>query len=136
VPSPWKLPAPAPSLTPETEPFWHAAAEGKLLLRRCEDCKATMWYPRTRCPECGSSHTDWFEASGRGTVYSFTVNHKGDGPYRSAPFVLAYVELDEGPRVLTNIVDIDSSELAIDMRVRAVFEPTGQESALVRFERE
>lgn len=131
---PRTLPAPAPQVNPETEPFWSAAAQGRLLLKRCPACSAVVWYPRSMCPECGGGGTDWFEASGRGTVYSSTVNHKGEGGYRGGPYVLAYVELEEGPRVLTNVVGIDPGEVTIGMPVRAVFAPTDQGTALVRFE--
>jgi uncharacterized OB-fold protein len=118
----------------ETEPFWSAAAEGRLLLRRCVDCGGVIWYPRAFCPICASLNTEWFGASGRGRVYTFTIIRKGDGPYRgSPPYVLAYVELDEGPRVLTNIVGTEPDQVAIGMPVTAVFDATGQGSALVRF---
>lgn len=127
------LPAPAPAVNAETEPFWSAAAEGRLLLKRCLSCEAVVWYPRALCPECGSQRTGWFEGSGRGTVYSFTVNHKGEGAYRGDAYVLAYVELEEGPRVLTNVVRIDPGEVRIGMAVRAVFAPTDKGTALVRF---
>jgi uncharacterized OB-fold protein len=127
------LPTPAPAVSVETEPFWSAAAEGRLLLKRCLGCQAVVWYPRALCPVCGSHNTEWFEGSGRGTVYSFTVNHKGDGAYRGEPYVLAYVELDEGPRVLTNVVRIDPGEVTIGMPVRAVFDATEKGTALVRF---
>jgi uncharacterized OB-fold protein len=81
-----------------------------------------------------SSDLTWFAASGRGAVYSFSINRRGDGPFRPAsPFVLAYVELDEGPRVLTNIVGIDAESVEIGMRVRAIFVPAG-DTAIVRFE--
>jgi uncharacterized OB-fold protein len=128
-----KLPAPAPTVNPETERFWTAADAGKLLLKRCSNCSATIWYPRTLCPECGSLQTEWFEGSGRGTIYSFTINHQGAGVYSGEPYVIAYVELDEGPRVLTNIVGIDPSRVTIGMTVQSVFDKTGEGSALLRF---
>jgi uncharacterized OB-fold protein len=128
------LPAPAPPLNPETEQFWRATAEGRLLLKRCRSCRTVIWYPRAICPECSSLETEWFEASGRGRVYSYTVNHRGEGPYApAAPYVLAYVELEEGPRVLTNLVDADPSELAVGQPVEVVFHDTGEGSALYRF---
>src|SRR6266540_1536103 len=95
------LPAPAPIVSPESQPFWDATAEGRLLLPRCEACQTVIWYPRSFCPVCGSNNVAWFEASGRGTIYSFTVNRLGraDLPdYRGVGrFVVAYVELEEGP---------------------------------------
>ena len=130
-----ELPAPAPAVSPETKPFWDGTAEGRLLLQRCADCTAVVWYPRTFCPECPAGRLEWFEASGRGTVYSFTVVRRGaTGAYRdAAPYVLAYVELEEGPRLMTNIVDCDVDAVRIGDEVRAVFHPTDEGPALVRF---
>jgi uncharacterized protein len=128
------LPAPAPAVNPETQEFWTATAAGRLLLKRCHDCGAVIWYPRAICPECWSPRTEWFAASGRGHVYSYTVNHRGEGAYAGAvPYVLAYVELDEGPRVMTNIVAADAAELAVGLPVEVVFHDTGDASALPRF---
>src|SRR5581483_11179388 len=96
-------------------------------------CAATIWYPRAMCPECGCLRTEWFAGSGSGVVYSFTINHKGVGLYRGDPYVIAYVELEEGPRVLTNIVDVDPTEVRIGMAVKSVFVKTGDRLALMRF---
>ena len=128
------LPAPAPAVNPETKEFWAATAEGRLLLKHCLDCGSVIWYPRAICPECSSLNTDWFEASGRGCIYSYTVNHRAEGAYQdSAPFVLAYVELDEGPRMLTNITGAARADLAVGLPVEVVFHDTGDGSALPRF---
>lgn len=128
------LPAPPPPVTVETQPFWDASAEGRLVLPRCQRCSTVIWYPRSFCPECHSDGVDWFEASGRGTVYSFSIVRKGDGPFREAsPYVLAYVELEEGPRLLTNIVDCDPEAVAIDQAVEVVFADTGKGTAVPRF---
>jgi uncharacterized protein len=129
------LPAPAPVVLPETTEFWAATAMGRLLLRHCDDCGSVIWYPRPLCPDCGSLNTSWVEASGRGTVYTFTVVHRSQVPgYRDAlPYVVAYVELAEGPRVLTNIVDCEPDQVAIGMPVQVVFHDTGQSSAVFRF---
>lgn len=128
------LPTPVPPVNPETKAFWDATAEGRLLLKRCTACGHVIWYPRAICPDCHSTATEWFEGSGRGTVYSWTVARRGDGAYReAAPFVLAYVQLDEGPRLLTNIVDCDPESVRIDQPVEVVFHDTGEGRALVRF---
>ena len=128
------LPVMAPVVSVETADYWAATAEGRLLLKRCDACGHVIWYPRAICPDCHSTDTSWFEASGNGVVYSFTVNRKGDGPWKeAAPYVLAYVELDEGPRVLTNVVDCDVDTVAIGQRVTAVWDDTGQGNALLRF---
>ena len=127
-------PAPAPAVNPETREYWTATAEGRLLLKRCLDCGSVIWYPRALCPDCGSLRTEWFAAAGRGTVYSYTLNHRGQGAYAQAgPYVLAYVELDEGPRMMTNIVGAQAGELAVGLPVEVVFDDTGEGSALPRF---
>jgi len=128
------LPAPSPHVTFETAPFWEAATDGRLVLPRCDECGTVIWYPRQLCPDCGSTTVSWFEASGRGTVYSFTVVRKGQGPYReAAPYVVAYVELEEGPRMMTNIVGCDPDAVRVDMPVRVTFAPTEKGTALPRF---
>jgi uncharacterized protein len=130
------LPNPAPVVVPDTEEFWKATTEGRLLLRHCDDCDSVIWYPRPFCPVCGSLNTSWTEASGKGTVYTFTVVHRSGVPgYREAiPYVVAYVELAEGPRVMTNVVGCEPDEVRVGMPVRVVFHDTGQNSALFRFE--
>jgi uncharacterized OB-fold protein len=126
------LPVFAPTVVPETKPYWDATAEGKILLPRCNGCGTVIWYPRTSCPECMSFDVSWFEASGRGTIYSFAVVRRQGGAWRDAlPYVLAYVELEEGPRVLTNIVD--TIDVQVGQAVEAVFVDTGEGNALVRF---
>lgn len=110
-------------------------AERKLALPRCTDCGTLIWYPRARCPHCMSESLAWEELSGTGTVHSYTVNRRGHGEYAGRdPFVIAYVELAEGPRVLSH-VDVDDPEsvrvgtpvrlrrgLSEDGRVRLTFE--------------
>jgi uncharacterized protein len=130
-----ELPAPAPDRSPETAEFWNATSEGRLVLPRCDACGVFIWYPRTWCPSCGSGSVTWTEVSGEGTIYSYTVVHRGVGPFRdAAPFVVAYVELKEGPRVLTNIVGSDPDRVSIGQTVSVVFSDTGEGSALYRFE--
>jgi uncharacterized protein len=131
---PGSLPAPAPPVTPETREFWAATAAGRLLLKRCLDCASVIWYPRVICPDCSSLRTEWFAASGSGRIYSYTVNYRGEGAYQdSAPFVLAYVELEEGPRIMTNITGAEATALAVGLPVEVVFSDTGAGSALPRF---
>lgn len=131
------LPAPAPSVLPEVKTFWDATAEGRLLLPKCTECGTVIWFPRPFCPSCASTSVEWIQASGRGTVYSFTVNRRGvaDVPaYRGVgEYVLAYVELEEGPRIMTNIVDCDPNSVRIGQKVELVFHDTGQGTALARF---
>lgn len=128
------LPAPAPPVTLETQPFWDATAEGRLVLPHCDECTTVIWYPRAFCPACGSTSVSWVDAAGTGSVYSCTVVRKGQGAYReAAPYVVAYVELDEGPRMMTNVVGCDPDAVTIGMRVEVTFEATDKGTALPRF---
>ena len=110
---------PAPPVNPETKPFWDAAAAGKLLIKRCAACGEKHYYPRAICPFCGSDRTEWLETSGRGIVYSFSVFRRAPIPY-----AIAYVTLDEGPTMMTNIVDADLDAIRIGQAVRIAFPPT------------
>lgn len=128
------LPVSAPYIAPEAAPYWAGAKEGKLILPFCKACETVIWYPKAHCNACGSLDVDWRQASGEGTLYSFSTVHRGEGAYReTGSFVLALVDLDEGARVLTNIVDGDPAALQIGQRVRAVFHAAGDAAALVRF---
>ncbi|HZT65310.1 MAG TPA: Zn-ribbon domain-containing OB-fold protein [Acidimicrobiales bacterium] len=127
------LPTAEPRPTVENHPYWEGTAQGRLVLPRCTACGTVIWYPRAFCSSCRGTDVEWFEASGRGTIYSFTISHRGQGPWRDvAPYVVAYVELEEGPRVLTNVVGCDPDEVKVAQPVEAVFEPAG-EYALLRF---
>ncbi len=126
------LPAPPPPVTPETKPFWDATAEGRLALPRCRACETIIWYPRAICPTCHAMDVEWIDASGRGTIYSFTVIRRG-GYAGGRDYVLAYVELAEGPKVLTNIVEYAPGDLVCGHAVEVVFQDTGHGSALPRF---
>jgi uncharacterized OB-fold protein len=118
------LPAASPPYNPEAEPFWTAAADDRLVLPRCNACGHLVWYPRAWCPVCGSEEVTWTELTGRGTVYASTVLHRGMGPWgQAAPFVVAFVELEEGPRILTNVVTEDPGAVRIGDAVQATFVP-------------
>jgi uncharacterized protein len=127
------LPAPPPHPDAETREFWDACARGTFLLTRCAACAAVRWYPRSRCPECGVAEAESFPASGHGTVYSFTVVRRAGGAFAVAvPYVVAYVELLEGPRILTNIIGCNPDEVRIGQQVTLRFVPAG-DYALYRF---
>lgn len=102
--------------SPETKPFWDAAAAGRLVLPRCRHCHRTHWYPRGICPHCLSTEVDWLESPGEGEIYSFSVNRMGRQAY-----VLAYVALSEGPLMLGNVVDADFATLSIGKKVKVIF---------------
>jgi uncharacterized OB-fold protein len=129
-----EMPIGTPRPNEDTSSFWAATAEGRFELQRCADCGTVIWWPRAICPACSSFNLETFDAAGTGRVYSYTVVHRSVGRWRDAtPYVLAYVELDEGPRVMTNIVDCDPAEVSVDAAVRVVFHDTGEGSALPRF---
>jgi uncharacterized OB-fold protein len=118
------LPAVRPPYNPEAEPYWTASAEGRLVLPVCDACGHHIWYPRSWCPVCGHDAVTWTELSGRGHVYARVILHKAMGPWhRATPFVGAYVELDEGPRILTNVVTDDPAAVTIGTPVQALFVP-------------
>jgi uncharacterized OB-fold protein len=110
---------PAPSVNPENKPFFDAAGNGKLLLKFCNSCKRFHHYPRSLCPHCFSDKTEWREAKGTGTVYTYSVLKAVQDPY-----CIAYVTLEEGVTVLSNIVDCDFDRLNVGMKVKAVFKPS------------
>jgi len=109
----------APTPTPETQAFWAAAAKGQLLVKRCTACGRAHHYPRPICPFCGSDRTEWKDATGQGVIYSFSVMRRS-----SPPYVIAYVTLDEGPTIMTGLVDCDLDALRIGQPVRVAWTPT------------
>ncbi len=112
-----KIPAPEPN--PETKAFWDAATQGKLLIKKCRACGEAHYYPRTLCPFCGSDATEWLTAAGTGTLYSYSVMRRAEIPY-----AIAYVTLDEGVSMMTNLVDCNFDTLEIGQRMKVVFSPT------------
>lgn len=108
----------APNPDPESIEFWDAAQKGVFLLPRCTDCQKYYWYPRSHCPHCFGRNIEWLENRGRGRIYSFTIMRRAEPPY-----CIAYVELDDGPRVLTNIIIDNLDAVRIGQRVEVVFVP-------------
>ena len=131
----YNKPLPIPINPQLTAPFWEGARRGELVLPRCRTCSTVFFYPRELCPECLSSDLDWVTASGRGRVYSYTIVHQPAHPtFRAdSPYVYAIVQLDEGVRMVSNIVDCPHDELAINMPVAAVFDAVTPETTLVKF---
>jgi uncharacterized OB-fold protein len=111
----------------ETAPFWRALADGRLVVPVCDACGHHIWYPRAWCPVCQGDAVTWTATSGRGRVYARTILHKAMGAWGdAAPFVIAYVELSEGPRILTNVVTDDPSSVEIGTEVEAVYVPVDE----------
>lgn len=126
---------PAPGFDWETRFYWEGCGRGELWLQRCRGCGTLRHRPRALCPKCLSDDTEYVRASGRGTVHTFTVTHQNHAPaFRAAcPYVLAYVELEEGPRLLTNVVGCEPADVRIGLPVVVDFtEPEG-EIAVPRF---
>jgi uncharacterized OB-fold protein len=105
------------------------------MIQRCSNCRSHIFYPRYNCPQCGSRGLEWVQASGRGKVYTYTVARRPTHPAFAdrVPYVIAIVELEEGPRLTTNIVDCDPNAVRIDMPVEVTFEDVNEEISLPVF---
>jgi uncharacterized protein len=117
-----------PTPTPETAPFWEAATAGRLSVQRCRPCGRHYFYPRSFCPRCLSADVEWADLSGRGRLISYVINYRPFPPTDGdAPQVIALVELEEGVRMLTNIIDspAEPEALPLDAPVSVAFEPRG-----------
>lgn len=110
---------PPPVVAVDMQAFWNAAREHRLVVPTCGACGGAHWYPRAICPFCGSARVRWRDASGKGTIYTFSVMRRAKEPY-----AIAYVTLAEGPTMLTNIVDCDFDALAVGRPVAVVFKDT------------
>ena len=119
---------PAPKVLPETQAYWSAADEGRLLVKRCNACGQVHHYPRDICPHCLSDDTVWQDAAGTGSVYSFSTMGVGDAAY-----TLAFVTLDEGVTLMTNLVDCDPAQVRIGDPVKVVFQPSNGGHAVPMF---
>jgi uncharacterized OB-fold protein len=118
----------APAEHPDNAEFWQAMRDGQLLVRHCNDCGKPHWYPRTLCPFCLGT-TRWKPASGRGTIYSYSVTRRA-GP---TPFCIAYVKLDEGPTMLTQVVDCELDTVRIGQKVLLRLSPSESGTPLPTF---
>lgn len=111
---------PDPPVNPENQRYFDAAARGELLIGKCQACGEAHFYPRVICPYCFSDRTEWVPASGTGTVYTYSTMHRGV----PAPYTIAYVTLDEGVTMLTNLVDCGPATIRIGQAVKVVFRTT------------
>lgn len=118
-----------PPASEVAEPFWNATREGRLILQWCTTCEEPVWYPREVCPGCLGDALEWRDAAGEGVVYACTVEHKAEQPY-----VVALVDLDEGVRLLSNVVGSPPEQVAIGDRVRVTWEPLSDGRQLPLFE--
>lgn len=119
---------PDPTITLESAAYWQGCNEGKLMLKRCDDCGKLHFYPRAICPYCFSDATEWLPASGRGAIYSYSVTRRA-----GAPYAIAYVRLEEGVTMLSNIVEADFDALGVGMPVELTFRTSEGGQALPVF---
>ncbi|MFN8036708.1 MAG: Zn-ribbon domain-containing OB-fold protein [Acidimicrobiia bacterium] len=119
----------------ESRPYWDAARDGRLLIQRCDACGEAIFYPRPFCPRCWSDRVQWIEASGRATLYTYSIVHRNDLPPfpERVPYVTAVVDLEEGPRMLTNVVDCAFDDLRIGMALEVTFRPISSDFTLPVF---
>jgi uncharacterized OB-fold protein len=126
-----------PTTDLETQPFWDGLKEGKFLLSHCNSCGTDYYYPRPFCPSCWSDDVSWKEASGKGRIYTYSVVHVNDLPpfNERVPYVAAIVELDEGPRLMTNIEGVPFDELAADLPVVVEYKAISDDVTIPVFRR-
>ncbi|MFG2329530.1 Zn-ribbon domain-containing OB-fold protein [Streptomyces sp. NPDC048604] len=124
-----------PDVDAFTRAYWDAADDGRLLIRRCGECGRAHHYPREFCPFCWSEDVAWETASGRAVLYTWSVVHRNDLPPfgERVPYVAAVVDLEEGPRMMTEVVDCPEGALRIGMPLRVVFRPADEGPAVAVF---
>lgn len=128
-------PKPLPFVTDESRPFWDGCREGKLLLQYCDQCQQHQFYPRLYCMHCGAEHIRWVEATRRGLIYSYTIIHQNKAHefVYETPYNVAVVQLEEGPRMMCDIVEVDLADLRIDLPVVVTFDAVNDTISLPRF---
>lgn len=127
---------PLPLPTDITAPYWQAAKEGALSIQHCQECQRWQFFPRSFCAHCSSENVLWQKTSGLGKVYTFTVNRRAPNAFMKTrlPYAVAIIELDEGTRMMANIVNSDFEAIAIGARVKVCFERASDEITLPQFE--
>ena len=118
-----------------TSAFWDAARENKLLVQHCNDCGERQFFPQSCCRNCLGENLDWIEASGKGKVYSYTiVNRPPTARFQEdVPYVVALIELEEGVRMMSNVVEIEPDDVRVDMPVEVVFDEITSAISLPKF---
>lgn len=124
-----------PKPTPETQHFWDGTAAGELRLQRCDACANVYFPPRPFCPSCASRKVSIFKASGKARLYSYVINHRPAAPGFTPPYAIAVVELEEGPRMMSNIIDCPQTPeaLELDMKLEVAFEKLDDKITLPQF---
>lgn len=126
---------PLPNPTPFSKPFWDGAKRHELLIQKCQDCQKFVFYPKVICPFCLSYNLEWIKASGRGRVYTYSVVYSYAPTEFSddIPYIIAVIELEEGVRMMSNIVECRPEEVKCDMDVEAIFQDVTEEITLPKF---
>jgi len=124
-----------PKPTPWSQPFWEGCKRHELLIQKCEECQKLVFYPKLFCPHCLSSKLEWVKTSGKGKIYTYSVVHSYAPTEFSddVPYVVAVIELDEGVRLMSNVIDCPLGSIRCDMRVEAVFHDVTEEITLPKF---
>ena len=129
-------PRPRPHIDSDTRPFWEGTRQGELRIQRCRDCGNVIFYPRSVCPKCMSDDIEWFKASGAGVIYSFVVVHRAPPGFQDdVPYVVALIDLAEGPRLMSRITGTDPALVEVGQPVTVVFESFDEEITLPLFSR-
>lgn len=131
-----KTQKPLPQPTPETQPFWDGCKRHELLLPLCLNCNRVHFYPRALCPHCWSADLKWVRSPGKGKLYSYVINHRlAPGFEDEVPFVIAIVELEEGVRMMSNLVGVaaDPDALPIDLPLEVTFDDVNEAITLPKF---
>jgi uncharacterized protein len=130
------MPRTLPKPSPETRHYWEGCKAGELRLQRCRSCSEAYFPPRPFCPHCASRDVEVFKASGKATLYSYVINHRPRADIGNEPHSIAVVELAEGPRMMTNIINCPQTPgaLQLDMPLQVVFGNESAEIALPYFE--
>lgn len=128
---------PSPVVNPDSQVYWDGARQDRLMIRQCKACGVTHFLPRFLCPACWSTELDWIQASGHGKVHSFTVIRRAPLPafVGRVPYVVALIDLDEGPRMMANILGDDALQTRIGDQVEACFEERGAGAKIPQFKR-
>jgi uncharacterized protein len=120
---PAQIPASMVQQDSDSRPYWEGLAQGELRIQRCQTCSKAVFYPRAICPHCQSDQLEWIVAGGKGTIYSYTVAHQAFGVFaQEVPFVVALVDLEEGARMMSRILDAPRERVTIGAAVQVTFE--------------
>jgi uncharacterized protein len=131
---PAHIPASMVQQDSDSRPYWEGLAQGELRIQRCKNCAKAVFYPRAICPHCYSDQLEWIVASGRGTIYTYTVAHQAFGPFAAdVPYVVALVELEEGVRMISRVIDAPRERVTVGAPVMVTFSEIGEGLTLPYF---